>query len=196
MTLAYLPDAPSKVESSSDMGTSRIKTRYQTIISFDSSIEHSSVDRVVFLWSTYSTSGSIDETDLVDFSYELLKDGKSIYSETVIAHGKVQSIGRLARTFEDLTFCFDLDTSTLENWDNYQNDFVVGRSVAEAYNIYDVGNFIFVDQYQRGVLTDSSGTTFSQLTKKLGDLTTPSDYLVDFGIMLKGGTGFLISQPQ
>ena len=105
------------------LGTSPVLAAdFKTTLTVDPAIGTPSVDTVIINWSTNLTSGEVFQSainnDLTHWSYELLRGGSSVYTETVILGGVVQPIGGFSRSSGNLYFYFDLDTLTLLDWDN------------------------------------------------------------------------------
>ncbi len=87
-------------------------TTFQTTLTPDSPGGTPFIDTIVFEWSTDLTSGTVTETDLTNWSYELFGSGSLVYSETVVLDSVVQPIAGASRSIGDLNFSFDLDTLT------------------------------------------------------------------------------------
>ena len=135
------------------------------------------VDTIIFNWSTNLTSGSVSESNLTHWSYELLNGGSSVYTETIILGGVVQPIGGVTRTLGDLLFSFDLDTPILFGYIGFNNDLNAlqdGAATGVTYNIY--GNiFLNINRYEDGNLTIGGGASgFSRTTEVVApSATTP-----------------------
>ena len=110
---------------------------FQTTLTLDSPGGTPLVDTIVFEWSTDLTSGTVTETDLTNWSYELFGSGSSVYSETVVLNGVVQPIGGASRLIDDLAFSFDLDTLTLGFFDNDQ---FIAQSTSTGYLLRSQAN--------------------------------------------------------
>ncbi|ACK64436.1 protein of unknown function DUF1555 [Rippkaea orientalis PCC 8801] len=155
------------------------------------------VDTVVINWSTDLTSGIVSESDLTNWSYELLGLGSSVYSETVIVGGVVQPIGGVARTVSDLLFEFDLDTLTSIQFDNDVNVLQELSASGLTYNTYlnlTFGDGISVDQFFDGAIIEVSvdDSTFSQVTT-VSSIPEPSTLL---GLLAMGSLGVLSRKRQ
>ena len=139
---------------------------YETTVTFNSAIGTPSVDTLVHTWSTNVASGAIDETDLIDWSYELLNGGSLEYSEDVIIGGAVQSIAGVARTLADLNWNFNIDALTLGLFDN-DISILQATGSGVTYNVFSEGSSpvrVVVDRFENQILTSSATVEFTQST--------------------------------
>lgn len=173
-----------------------LAANFQTTLTLGSPGGTPLVDTVVINWSTDLTSGTVSESDLTNWSYELLGGGSSVYSETVIAAGVVQPIGGVSRTLSDLLFDFDLDTLTLNEFDNDIDILQIGAATGLTYNTYLnllFGPGISADQFSDGVLIETSvlDSPFSQVT--VSSIPEPSTLL---GLLAIGSLGVFSRKRQ
>ena len=150
---------------------------FQTTFTLNSPGGTPFVDTIVFEWSTDLTSGSVIESDLTNWSYELFGSGSSVYSETVVLNSVVQPIGGVSRSIGDILFDFDLDTLTLRNFDNDVSGSQDGAVSGVTYNISGVDSptTTIITRFVDGSL-DEPGTiasSFSQETVEVGAESVP-----------------------
>ena len=127
---------------------------FQTTLTLDSPGGTPLVDTIVFDWSTDLTSGTVTQSDLTNWSYELFGSGSSVYSETVVLDSVVQPIGGVSRSTGDLRFDFVLDTLTLADFDN---DFDVLQGGAASGVTYNCFSLIFRSRRKDGLFITFSG---------------------------------------
>ena len=96
--------------------------------------------QVVVDWSTDSTSGVINETNLTNWTIRLVDGATDIYTDTVITGGSVQSIGGVSRTISGVMFNFNLDTLTVGEFDNMLTGSALSGATGTAFNIYSYFN--------------------------------------------------------
>jgi PEP-CTERM motif len=174
------------------MGTSSVLAAdFKTTLTLLSPAGTPLIDTVIFNWSTNLTTGTVTESDLTNWSYELLNGASSVYTETVIAGGVVQPIGGVSRTVGDLNFSFDLGTLTFGLFDNDLNTVQVGAATGVTYNIFTpIPAFFDFRRYENGVLTNESlGNDYTQSTIEV-TASTPEPGTI-LGLLAVGSLGAL-----
>jgi hypothetical protein len=144
------------------------------------------VDTIAINWSTDRQSGTVLTEDLTNWSYELLGNSVSVYSESVIISGVVQSIGGVPRTLSDIFFRFDLDSLTLLSFTN------AGLIGAQGIT-YDIqggvsGNFApyFVERYEDGNFVNGGGTFGNRFSQSTVAIPEPTVLVGLLGVSVAG----------
>ena len=94
------------------------------------------VNKVVVYWTSELTSGQVQQSDLTNWSITLLNNDTTVYSDTVIKQGSVQSNKGVARGIADVLFQFNLDTGVAGDFDNMLAGITLSSAASTAYNIY------------------------------------------------------------
>ena len=94
------------------------------------------VNKVVVYWTSELTSGQVQQSDLTNWSITLLNNDTTVYSDTVIKQGSVQSNKGVARGIADVLFQFNLDTGVAGDFDNMLAGITLNSAASTAYNIY------------------------------------------------------------
>ena len=94
------------------------------------------VNKVVVYWTSELTSGQVQQSDLTNWSITLLNNYTTVYSDTVIKQGSVQSNKGVARGIADVLFQFNLDTGVAGDFDNMLAGITLSSAASTAYNIY------------------------------------------------------------
>ena len=179
------------------LGTSPVLAAdFKTTLTVNPAISNPPVDTVIFNWSTDLTSGAVFESDLTNWSYELLDGGSSVYTETLILGGVVQPIESVPRTLDDLFFDFDLDTLTLFGWDNDYNLIQEGAAIGVTYNILGFfndpsNNEWDITRFEDGVFSDFDFSEFSQSTEEVTPSASTPEPSTILGLLAVGSLGVL-----
>ena len=120
-----------------------------------------STERVVYRWSTPFPNGLITELDLDDLTLYLYGPDGQIYVDPIIVNGVVQPIDGLPRALgsdNDVFWRFDLDTGTLEQMTNVNQDLIEMTSgrhfdVHDSISIPDDGR-VSIKSYIDGINQD------------------------------------------
>ena len=94
------------------------------------------VNKVVVYWTSELTSGQVQQSDLTNWSITLLNNDTTVYSDTVIKQGSVQSNKGVARGIADVLFQFNLNTGVAGDFDNMLAGITLSSAASTAYNIY------------------------------------------------------------
>ena len=150
------------------------------------------VNTVIVNFSTDVTSGTIDETNLTDWSIELLNGTTSVYLDNVIAGGAVQPIGGVSRVLSGISFDFDLDT--LEYISFTDNDLPPVQTAATGvtYNIFNDETFVEFVRYVDGVdVVANFITEFNLTTEDVTPAATTPEPGTLLGLLVVGSMGAL-----
>ena len=154
------------------------------------------INTVIVNFSTDVMSGIIDETDLTNWSVELLNGTTSVFLDEVIIGGTVQPIGGVNRILSEIMFDFNLDT--LEYIALADNDVPIVQtgSTGVTYNILNGENLVGWGRNVDGI-RDPNGTTgsgisqFDLITEKIDDPVTTPEPTTILGLLAFSSVGLL-----
>jgi len=146
---------------------------YQTTLTLDSPATTANVDQVVYNWSTETTSGLVQVSQLNHLTVDLYSSGSIIYSDTIILFGVIQPVlgnpgADVERPASDVIFDFDLDSMTLSQFRNlFSIDTLTSGEqfqIADGTALNDDG-LVYLTRYVSGLVQE-------QVTADLEDETT------------------------
>ncbi len=130
--------------------------------------------QVLVHWSTNRTSGTVEQSDLTDWSISLLGGGSLFYTDNVIIGGSVQSNGGVARGLADVLFQFNFDTFTSGDFDNMLTGISLSSATGTAYNIYSYPNSLLGPPYSSLGLWSNGIESTRQLPGYSSVITVPA----------------------
>ena len=154
------------------------------------------VNTVIMDFSTDVTSGTIDASDLTDWSIELLNGTTSVYLDNVIVGGTVQPIGGVGRVLSEIRFGFNLDTLQYTGA-NTDNDVPVRQTGATGvtYNITNSESIVAWNLYVNGSSEIGGGnatdTEFDLTTEEVTTAATTPEPGTLLGLLAVGSMGAL-----
>lgn len=158
--------------------------QYQTTLTLtnpdNSDIELTSA---VFDWETAATSGTIDISDLLNLTLTLLNGATLVFTDVMILNSLPQPIGGAVRALSDISFDFDLDSLTLNGWDN-DLPAVQQFGTGETFNFYGGPDSAAVYRYVDGSAEDLTGYDSSQVTLPVDVPVAPTALLLLGGLPL------------
>ncbi len=96
---------------------------YQTTLDLSTPVVNvDSIDKIVYRWSTTETSGTVDQSELVDLEMQIFASGALVHTDSVLEDGTVLSPAGITRTLGDLFWRFDLTTMVLAQMSNGVGD--------------------------------------------------------------------------
>lgn len=135
---------------------------FETVLLLEEPVVNvSSVDRVLYRWSTTRDFGMVTEFDLEDLTLELHSPSGIIYTDRIIVNGAVQPLSGIPRTLGggfDIFWRFDLDNARLEQMTNVSKS-NISASSGLHFDVHDstsipVDGRVSVKAYLDGVNQD------------------------------------------
>ncbi len=113
---------------------------YETVLELQQPVVNVSfVERVVYRWRTFRSSGEVADLDLEDLSMQLYGPGGLIYIDRMVVNGMAQPLSGIPRTIgggNDIFWRFNLDSATLEQMTNVSES-VILASTGGHFDVHD-----------------------------------------------------------
>jgi len=143
------------------------------------------IDRVVYDWSTNKISGIVSKLDVIDMTMTLFNGSTTVFVDTVLANGILQSIGGVAHGAGDFFWEYDIDNLLLRQMRNLFKP-TRGATTGTVYQVED--NLSLQDDGKVRIIRFDNGVFAKFGSETLSSQTTIPEpgTLALFGIGLAG----------
>lgn len=155
---------------------------YETVLHLQEPVVNvSSVDRVIYRWSTTQVGGTVTEFALEDLTLELRTLSGEVFIDRILVNGVVQPLSGMARFLgdtNDIYWRYNLDTATLEQMANVSST-VIEASTGLHFDVHD--SITIPDDGRVSVKAYIDGVNQDPHTDQLATQTTaPMIFFDDF----------------
>ena len=116
---------------------------YESVFTLNApyTVSSPNMTQVVLRWSTTASSGTVDVTQLSDWTMTYRSDSQDVFTDHILIAGQATTLGGVSRSVSDLRFSFDFATQSYSVFDSMYSGALLTAANSTVYNVYLYNNY-------------------------------------------------------